>query len=208
MTVQSVIDMANHGEFRQLAVSDDADAVVSYINLGVVELYKRFVLNTEEVIIELGKETVPSDPYQKISETIYQMPEDYMYITNAYEQDGAVIPINKEHDPLSINTISWNQIQIPTAHEGSMISILYVKSPDFVTSANLTAQVQIPVQLLEALLNYIGYRGHSAADGSIKAENTTHYQRFEASVARAKDLGLITADDLYTEERFTIKGFA
>jgi len=196
MTVNKVIDLAVKGELKKLAVKDDIDSVISFINLGMIELYKRFPLDTEEVIIELGRATTGSDPYEMISNTIYKLPGDMMYISAAYEEDGSEIPINKEDNPLSIMTISWNKIQVPVATEGAFISIIYVKEPTLLenTTEGLASDIELPVQLVEALLHYIGYRGHGSIDGNIQAENNTHYQRFEASVQRAKTLGVITTD--------------
>lgn len=196
MTVQDIIDLAVKGELKKLAVKSDTPSIVSYINLGMIELYKRFPLDTEEIIITIGEITVPEDPYQMISSTIYKLPSDHMYITGAYEEDGSEISINKEDDPFSIMTISWNKIQIPVATDGANISIIYVRTPDLIGTApeDLALDIELPAQLTEALLHYVGYRGHGAIDGNIQAENNTHYQRFEASVNRAKMLGVVTQD--------------
>jgi len=196
MTVEKVIDLAVKGELKKLAVKDDTDSIISFINLGMIELYKRFPLDTEEVIIELGRVTDNNDSYERISDTVYKLPNDLMYISAAYEEDGTEISINKEDDPLSIMTISWNKIQVPVATSGAYISVIYVKEPELIvnTPATLAEDIELPVQLVEALLHYIGYRGHGSIDGNIQAENNTHYQRFEASVQRAKTLGVMTAD--------------
>jgi len=196
MTVEKVIDLAVKGELKKLAVKDDTDSVISFINLGMIELYKRFPLDTEEVIIELGRVTDNNDSYERISDTVYKLPNDLMYISAAYEEDGTEISINKEDDPLSIMTISWNKIQVPVATSGAYISVIYVKQPTLIvnTPETLASDIDLPVQLVEALLHYIGYRGHGSIDGNIQAENNTHYQRFEASVQRTKTLGVMTAD--------------
>jgi len=196
MTVEKVIDLAVKGELKKLAVKDDTDSIISFINLGMIELYKRFPLDTEEVIIELGRVTDNNDSYERISDTVYKLPNDLMYISAAYEEDGTEISINKEDDPLSIMTISWNKIQVPVATSGAYISVIYVKEPELIvnTPATLAEDIELPVQLVEALLHYIGYRGHGSIDGNIQAENNTHYQRFEASVQRAKTLGVMTTD--------------
>jgi len=196
MTVEKVIDLAVKGELKKLAVKDDTDSVISFINLGMIELYKRFPLDTEEIIIELGRITDSNDSYERISDTVYKLPNDLMYISAAYEEDGTEIGINKEDDPLSIMTISWNKLQVPVATSGAFISVIYVKEPALIvnTPEALAEDIELPVQLVEALLHYIGYRGHGSIDGNIQAENNTHYQRFEASVQRAKMLGVMTAD--------------
>lgn len=208
MTLQELIDMAVYGELKQLEIKNDNDAVVSFVNLGIIELYKRFVLKTEEVIITLGVATAPEDDYQMISDTIYELPSDCMYLVGAFEEDGNKIPINDEDNLYTINTVSWNQIQVPTPTLDANISIIYVSSPTLLSSATLDAVIPVPVQLVEALLHYIGYRGHGSVDGLINTENNTHYQRFERSCNRAKEDGLVTADSLSTITRFTNKVFA
>lgn len=202
MTIQQVIDLAVSGELKNLSVSSDTTAVIGFINLGLIELYKRFPLEVKEHIIEL------QDGVE-----VYTMPSDYMWITAAYDEvpEGsddvvAVIPINEEDNPLSVNTISWNKVQVPVTVTGAYISIIYVASPQYFTETDLSEQVPIPVQLVEALLHYIGYRGHGALDGSIEAENNTHYQRFEASCKRIEQNGMITSDDLSMSSR-NLKGF-
>ena len=208
MTIQDIINMAKYGELKQLPVANDDIAVISFINLGLIELYKRFILKTEEIIITLGVPTVPEDDYQMISDTIYELPANSMYIVDAYEEDGVPIPINEEKNLLTINTVAWNRIQVPTPTFDANISIIYVASPILFTKNNLEEQLPIPAQLFEALLHYIGYRAHGSFNGLINAENNTHYQRFERSCNKAKEEGLITADGLSTINRLNDKGFA
>ena len=72
--------------------------VTAFANLGLLELYSIFNLRTEEVVINL-----------KSGVTIYDMPEDFMYITGAFELSGSgsnskgsiPLPINEEGNPLA-----------------------------------------------------------------------------------------------------------
>ena len=203
MTVNEVISLANGGELKGLAVKGDQETIVGYINLGLIELYKRFPISTKEFVIALNDGT-----------EIYTMPDDFMYVVAAYGEveEGSddivsILAINEEDNPLSINTVSWNQVQIPVPLEGSYISLIYVASPTILTVNELTAVVPIAPQMLEALLHYIGYRGHSSVNGEIQAENSTHYTRFDASCARIETLGLVTSDDLNMNSKFSSRGF-
>lgn len=207
MTVQQIMDMASAGELRQLTNLQD-ESIISYINLGMLELYKRFRLELEETIIQLGVPTTIDDDYIMISDTQYQMPVGFMMITDAYEEDGSHIPINEIDNLLSINTISWNKIQVPTPTDNANISIIYLKEPTIIGIADVGEQLQLPPQLIEALLHYIGYRAHGSIDASVEAENNTHYQRFDRSCSRAKIDGLITPEGLSTFSRLSKKGFA
>lgn len=205
MTVNDVVQLVKHGELNNLAVSDNVEAVLGYINMGVLELYKRFPLNVEEYLIELSTDT-----------TIYTLPTDLMWIIAAYGEiedisTGTVgvseLPINDENSLLSVNTIAWNKVQIPLAITGDRISILYAAKPDWIqydadTEAHLTTEIPLPPQMTEALLHYIGYRAHGAVNGEINSENSTHYNRFEQSCERIQKLGMFTSDTVAMGDRY------
>ena len=202
--------MAKAGELKNLVL--DTDTILAALNLGIIELYKRFPLRVEEAIVSLDG----NKQYYKMDGTDpdVDMPTDapYMWIVSAYGEvptDSGVnvneLPINDENNPLSINTVNWYTIQIPMSIDNETISLIYVAAPVLLTTADLSKTLPIPPQLYEALLHYIGYRAHGALDGNIQAENSTHYQRFEASCQRAKESGMYTSDSM--EMNRDMKGF-
>jgi hypothetical protein len=213
MTVQEVIDMAKFGELRNLKLGNVEDrAIVSYINLGLIELYKRFALSVKETIITLTDAT----------NSEYTLPSDCMWLINAYGEVPADEPyteyneldINNEDNPLSVNTVSWNTVQIPLGITGAYVSLIYVASPDatqkVIYNENglyLEEELALPPQLIESLLFYIGYRAHGAMDGNIQSESNTHYMRFDKSCEKIKTEGMFTNDNL-DMTRVTDKGFA
>jgi hypothetical protein len=208
MRVDDLIQLAQNSELRTLAVAQDEKIIIGYINLGLVELYKRFPVETKEVMITLEGDS-----------EIYILPEDCMYLIAAYgeipEYSSMIVnelPINEENNPLSINTVAWNKIQVPASIEGQMISLIYAASPELIrydeeTGAHNYQDIPLPASLLEALLHYIGYRAHAAVDGNIQAENNTHYTRFEASCSRVESLGTFTRDELCMDNRIADRGF-
>jgi len=204
MTAQEVIDLAKNGELKQLAIKDDINAVVGFINLGLIELYKRFPIDTKEVIITL---------VNGVGE--YTLPTDFMWIVSAYGEIPLSateivlneLPINDETSQFSVNTVSWNKVQIPAGIAGEYVSLIYTAQPVKVTAATLNNPLPIPEQMIEAMLNYMGYRGHGSVDGKINTESNTHYQRFEASVARIKQDGMFTEESLSMINRIIDKGF-
>lgn len=204
MLVSDVISLAKTGELQQLAAKDEPGTVLGFINLGLIELYKRFPLRTEEMIIPLDENT-----------TIYTMPSDFMYIVGAFDEvpeglDGISVPIVVNEDsPFSINTVSYNQIQIPLVTGGAYVSVIYAAKPTWVTVDTLDTEIAIPDSLIEALLHYIGYRGHGAIDANLQTETNSHYLRFEASCRKAKELGVVIApDSLAMPLRLNERGFA
>lgn len=203
MTVKDVITLAQQGELSQLAVKNNTDTVLGYLNLGLIELYKRFPIETEEWLLELedGKHE-------------YDVPADCMYIVAAYgevpttsSETVSLLNINTEDDPFSINTIGWNKIQVPVSMVGAYISLVYVKQPTLLTDADMDEPMALPMQMVEALLHYIGYRAHAAQSAEVQAEHITHYTRFEESCKKVDVLGVYTRDDMVMVDRIKHKGF-
>lgn len=210
MTIGNVISMAKGGELKSVAIQYNSNYIVEFINLAMIELYKRFPLKTSEWLIELQDGIIE-----------YKIPDDknFMYISSAYQelsQDDDVtdnrLGINDEDDPLSINMVSWNVVQIPVSVTGAYISIIYVEAPSIIewdeAGTYLDKTIDLPPQLIEALLHYIGYRAHGSITANIKTESNTYYQRFEASCNRARQLGLVTRESLKSHHKFHDRGFA
>jgi len=214
MTVQQVIDLAKNGKLKMLSVKDDLDSLIGYLNLGLVEIYKRFPIDTSEVILTLGSDGTEDNPYTMISDTIYKMPDDFMYLISAYDevpetsnQLVAEIPINEENNPLSINTISWNKVQIPLTVTGAHLSLIYASSPAYLTTDDLESEIPLPIQLIEPLMLYVAYLAYAAVDSTTQEEDAIMYTRFEKSCKDVKLLGVFTGDDLSMSERIFTRGF-
>lgn len=218
MTGNEVITLARAGELLQLspAIKNDDNVMVGFLNLALVELYKRFQLRSGEAIITLrnGKTIYKLDG----TDPDVQMDEPYFYIISAYgspdpdvitQQFSDVLPINSEEDIYSVNTISYNEVQIPLVTEGALISIIYAAKPAKVLPTTLDEELPIPDEYIEAILHYIGYRAHGSMDGNIQAESNTHYMRFEKSCEKIKELGVgVAPDDLEMVYRLNTRGFA
>lgn len=228
MTSREIMTLARSGELLQLSplIKDNDEIVLSFINMGMLEIYKRFALRTSEALITLveGKTIYKldgTDPDVSMSAD-----EKFMYVITAYGQnvDGGdylentiELPINVEDNPYSINTISYNTLQIPLITAGSLVSIIYAAKPlkagevfSGQTSAPdpLDNELDLPDQFQEALLHYIGYRGHGAMEGDIQSDSNTHYMRFERSCDKIRELGVgITDDDVDMESRLNKRCF-
>lgn len=204
MTLQEIINIAKNSELNTLAVKSNDEAIIGFVNLGLIELYAIFGVRTEEHIIELQDGV-----------TIYDLPTDFMYLTGAFEEvpynsdvNSASVPINEESNPFSINTINYNQVQIPLSHTGNYISILYVPKPTKMTITDLAVELPIPDQLVQPLLNFIAYKGHGAIKTDGQGEADVYFIRFKRSCDDIKKLGTsIAADDLSMHERIYTRGF-
>lgn len=151
MKIEEVLDLAKNGDLKNIAVGKDNASIIGFINLGVIELYKRLLLKTEEVIITIGDATQAGgivnglQQVTYINDTTYEMPSNFMSIVAAYgeipvgsaDSYNNLIPINEEENNQSILTISYNQIQIPTATTGANVSIIYTASPSMILSTSV-----------------------------------------------------------------------
>lgn len=203
MTVRQVIDLAKASELNGLGKASTDEVVVGYINLAMIELYKRFGLRNKEWIIELVDGV-----------DIYTMPADFMWAVSAYGEVDIrstetvnQLPINEEDNPLSVNTVSWNKLQVPVAVSGAYISVIYVASPDVYTVNEMEEVLDLPPQMLEALLAYVGYKGNSTIDSGVQTEDNAWYIRFEASCNKIREYGVMTSDDMYMNKRLSTRGY-
>ena len=211
--------LARTGELRQLgsAIKDDDATLVAFINLGLIEIYKRFVLKTDEAVLNLvdGKTIYKldgTDPNVTLGN------DPFMYLISAYGQDvnatdytpedTIILPINVEDDINSINTITYNEVQIPLVTTGALISLIYASTPTKVTLDNLDQDLDIPDVFVEALLNYMGYRGHTSINETGQSEDDLYYMKFEKSCNKVRELGVgVAPDDMSMNGRLSNRGF-
>ena len=206
MRLQSIIKKARNRELKNLSAKDKSDdVIVDYINIALIALYTRFQMKTEEVVLNLKtNKTVyklDGSDVDVYKDGVLMVYPNIMKVVKAFDERGK-ISINKDEDPLSIYTISYDSIQVPFAKTGEHIGLIYTAGPDeveFVDSGDGTAvdtNVPIPPQMLEAMLHHIGYSAHGSVDGNVQAENTTHLTRFEAACNKLEALGLVPQDDI------------
>ncbi len=204
MKISEIVTIAKYSELNNLAVKDNINAIVSFINLGLVELYTHFDLYTEEALIELVEGV-----------TIYDLPDNFMYMTGAFEapaegssEESRPLPINEEDNPFSINTINFKQVQVPLNTSGAFISILYTPRPKVFTSSDLDEELPLPDQLVQPLLNFIAYKGHGAIKVGEPGNADVYFTRFRRSCDERKAQGVaITPDDLSMATRIGSRGF-
>lgn len=203
MTVRQVIDLAKASELNGLSTANKDDVVLGFLNMGVLELYKRFTLKVEEYLVTLEDNV-----------SIYKMPDDFMWLVAAYGEVDVrspmlvnVLPVNEEDNPLSINTVSWNKVQVPVSSYGSYISLIYVASPDMYSILDLDETIDLPAQMIEPLLSYIGYRANASIDTGVQTEDSVWYIRFENSCTRVRTEGMLNNNDMFTNGRIDTRGF-
>ena len=213
MTIQNAIDLAASTKLKNIAVAKDVAAVLGYLNLGITELYKRFPLRVDEAIINLRE--MKSEYKLDGTDPDVEMPDnsELMWIVAAYQEVedtdynelvALELPLNEEENPLSLQTVAWNTLQVPMSIADAHISLIYVAVPELYTVDDLAEQLPVPRQMVEPLLEYMAYQAKSSI-GTVQ-DTALAYQEFEASCSRIEMRGMITADDLDMLGR-DMKGF-
>lgn len=205
MIVQDVINAARYSELGNTAIKDNTDAILTFMNLGLLELHKRFPLRVEQTVLTLSNTT-----------TTFNLPSTFMYPLAAYgeDKDGNidmehVLPINDESNPESIFFSTFKQVQVPDTLDGSSAVIVFAAKPDRYTADDLNIELDLPETLIEPLLHYIGYKAQLGIRGDAQAENNAHWLRFDRSCKQAQDLGVAYPMDSWKmATRIYDRGFA
>lgn len=223
MLLTMILDQARNAELKQLSVKDKTDEVViSYLNTALVALYSRYDIKTEEALVSLktGKTLYKFDSTDP-DVTVAGLPMvdgDVLVISAAFGEMGIPLTINDVNDPLSVFTPSYNNLQVPLSIDDAYISIIYRQNPTLLNASlcdettgellpeNSLYDVELPQQLLEPLLHYIGYRAHGSVHGAMADENNIHYMRYVASCKTVDTTGVMSLSNLSSRD-VQSKGF-
>ena len=206
MNVSEAIELLKETELKQLKIKDDKPAVLGFINMGVLELHKRFVLWQAEAVITtvIGTSEYLLDGLDanvSIDLTLHNL----LKIDEAFNSLGEEISVEDESAEDGIVSPRHGVIKTvtpPIVVEN--ITLTYRASPKFMLHEK--AEIPLAPQFLDALFCYVGYRGHGGVKTDIKSENNTHYMRFINSCKQIKTDGLYTPDSLNSTE-FEDRGF-
>lgn len=205
MNVQDAITLVQKDVLQQLHLKDDKEAIIGFMNLGILEIHKRFNLWQEEAMITMVEGTTKylldeSDPNVSIDLSTH----DVLMIEELYAPDGTPISLNDETDPYGVWTPQPHVIETLLPIVSGDVSVIYRATPKFLYNDAQT--IPLPPQFYEALFNYVGYRGHASVSGDLKTENNTHFMRFVDSCELLKREGLVAADNL-DSTKFVDRGF-
>jgi hypothetical protein len=202
-----------YGELSQLNIGDllsneeHLPKLISGINLGLVELYKRFPIKLSEVNIQLAnyiteylihsskaESNMPegADPtlYYVKDSIFYPFKDDIVSIEAVFNEYGEEIPLNDEHKKYSVFTTGYNVLNHPYPESENVLLIQYKAAPTkLALDSDDTVNIDISPQFTEALINYVAYRSFAAINMN-SAEAVNYYAKFEASCAQINNLGL------------------
>ena len=231
MQLSTIISQARIGELATISKQNLTDEkIVYYLNLALQNLYNYFIMDTAEAIITLSPikfiyrfdgtdndvlvngNPVPTDEYM-IALKVYDELGIRYKINNSTEFPSPQLTYTEKLQTVhSIYTIGQYAIQVPYPDVSKYLSVIYRKNAPIIqyiddgTGSAVDTVVPIPNQFLEAILLYIGYRGHLAITGNPQTDNNVHYIRYKQELKELEQNGIIPIANL-DNNSIEFKGF-
>lgn len=208
MYLSELFDHLSYGELAQLSVGGEAQGVINsanqvpiitHLNLGLLELYKRFPIALKTVTVQQlnylsdyyldsryavtnPKSTNDVDFPKYIIDNEYDpFLDDILLIEGIADEAGDWQPLNDENKETTILTTGYNSINVPNPATESALFVYYRATPEKIDIDTLDAEsvvIPLPDQYMEALINFIGYRCFSSFNMN-SPETVNYYQKFE-----------------------------
>lgn len=170
MKVSEFISLAKASVLKQLQL-DDAD-ILAFINLAVLQVYKRFPINEREQLVQL-----------KEFHNFYELNDDFMSLVSAFtpqkylkDDEGILIGFtddkivsigaNDDNDPNSFHTPTPGRGMVNYPSEGQPITLIYRAGIKEIQSDELEEELKITQQYIEPLLMYLGYLGYMSINST------------------------------------------
>lgn len=237
--LKDIFSLLASGEFSNLSLSkdrngniDEADygKVIGHINLALVEIYKRFKLKEEEIVLHvnpivttyyLRPEFMTS--LENISTTRYiQRPTDsdgslnIIEIKDIFDADENRIVLNNRFYTPYIRQSSDDTLKITGITEATTLSIILQSYPSPIVLDDdfdiNTYKLDISKNILEAILNYVAarvYKPIGANNSTTNADKGSSYDhKYELACQKIEQFGLHIDDDDKDPDKFSRQGWA
>lgn len=222
MRLSDVFDQLTAGELSQLNMGGidnigiqpcDYPKVVPHINLGLAELFKRFSLRRQEVVVQQYDEiqtyyldskyaqtNTNSIVYKKyIMDSVYEpFTDNVLKIEKVINEIGEELYKNETDEYWSITTPAYNAIQVPYPEKENQMIITYRAAHDTILLKDLNpleTDVNISPGMLEPLLLYVAARVYANLTSGDGNEGQMFMAKFESSCAKIEQLGLQEKDE-------------
>jgi len=238
ITLQEIFDDLASGEFTSMSLGNSAlgsiveaqyPKVVSSLNLGLLELYKRFKLKQKECTVHQHADVTTYylrtdylGPVADLDDEAYiveveddPFEDDIIRILEIYDADNEVIPLNDYRYPdTGVFLLAFDTLSMVPADPVEVRTIVYqARYPKIILTDPFDPkdiELYFPDFIKEALLLYMAsriYKGKTskAAEGTQNL-GITFLAQFEAACKRLEQLGLAETRDL-AHERFAAKGW-
>jgi len=237
ITLATVFSHLATGELRQTAINTSGTVVVAdypllinYINLGIQDLYTRFLLMERETIIQMYDSITDYYLNYDFAQTNDESTETYKYIQdseanpfnaqkairilNVYNENGEEWILNPPYVESALEYVEIAYIpdqlhlQIPFPVSTNSIGVTYQAAPNdtATTVTDTTTELTLPVILLPALLLFIAERYFTTMSSS-KEEAQVYPSKYEQECAKIEIKNLLHSDNERGTNRFWRNGW-
>lgn len=227
MLLSEIFEHLTYGELSTLSIGGlktdgeiqeaDYPQVISFVNMAMVDLYKKFLLLEKNVTIEQfdnileyellyihaqsNPDPVDPDITRFIADTGYNKPfeEDVLQIYAVYDENFDEIVLNDLNERTSVFTPFDNVLQVPYPAQGDYLDIIYHAYPKKISLSLLDPskeQVRLPQQLLSALTAYVGYRANISLPAGDNSKASEHLSRYTGMCNEIRQLGTFNKANL------------
>lgn len=193
-----------YGELSQLFIGDKLltagqfPRVISAINLGITELYKRFPIKIMEISVEIaatrntytisnltGKSSMGGgDPldYYVLDSVAVPFPNNIVKILTVSNSEGTELAVDDDGNQTSVFTRGHNVIWLPAPATDVYEFVYHAVPTTMPPCTEENSILDIPPQFIEPLVLYVAYRTFAAINMN-SAEAVNYYAKFEAACA-------------------------
>jgi hypothetical protein len=222
MLLAEIFEQLSHGELGKLFIGGIDDEginvnshpeLVAHINLGLLELHKRFPIKIKEIAIQQYS-TITEYYLQEKYATNSGSAESPLYlldtpnelfkanvlkiekVTTTNAEITGNMPLNDSANDDSIYTTAYNTLKVPTPNDVDILTVSYRASHDLLIGDGIdpdTTEIEIPYSLLDPLLLFVASRVHAntpSLDGQ-QNDSMLFLQKYEASIALVEQHSLI-----------------
>ena len=224
MLLKEILQRLCEGEFSSIAsgyildgspLNEHHAGLVRHIDMGLLELYKRFPLRIREAYIQqydhiqnyvlhsqfAVTNTESSAPTQYIEDTPLNKftDSDFLCIDKLFNEIGEEVPLNDYHKCNSMFTSAYNTIQVPCPSSANVFLVHYRAGHTLLPVDEKPDEVEVhcPYSHLEALLYYVAHRKLASTHAD---ESNMYLMKFEQSCNKIKELNLMNQDNTQGEQ--------
>lgn len=205
---------------------DRQEYILEFINEGITRLHSRFVLKTNNLLIEMreGRTTYPLlarhsyteyDPNDKRSNYYFIMDtfdspfeEDVIKILAVYDSVGCERKLNDRFDTHGLFTPRPDTLQCIRPRHCEVLSVSYQARHPVLEHGVAEQEVDVPDTLLPALKYWVAYSYYTGLNTSESTAKAAEYlQMYEAICEEALDFDLANSSESNTNVLFYKRGW-
>lgn len=233
MLLEDLYQRLSYGELNNLSLAAEGSGaileaaqprIVMYANEAMIRLYTTFILRTNSVILtpldhvtnyHLKKRFAFSQRAESDEDFLYiqdlddePFTEDVIKVLEVFDGAGQAVPLNDAEQPNSVFTPQALMLQVPTAWNGQVLSLLYQASHPILDVSDPHSIIDLPEVLHGALTAFIAHKVYShmnTAESSAKAGE--HMNTFMGICTDVVEKDLVATSILQSNSRFHKRGW-